>query len=91
MPMEYRVSVSSQWNKSSSVLTSNSQVSVDKGAVEVGPFLYQSSLVFSSLDGDRDNGDYTCSVTVIPIDITDLCSVTITAIHTVSVESKLNT
>ena len=88
MPMEYRVSVSSQWVKSGTILTSNSQVSVDKGAVEVGPLLYQSSLVFSSLNGDRDEGNYTCSVTVSLFDTSNLLPVTITATHIVSVESK---
>ena len=85
MPIEYKVSVSSQWGKSCSVLTSNSRMSVDEEAVEVGPLLYQSSLVFSSLDRDRDDGNYTCSVTVSPIGISP---VTVTASHTISVESK---
>ena len=85
MPIEYRVSVSSQWSKSGSVLTSNSRMSVDEEAVEVGPLLYQSSLVFSSLDRDRDDGNYTCSVTVSLIGISP---VTVTASHTISVESK---
>ena len=89
MPMEYRVSISSQWSKSGSVLTSNIRMSVDEGAVEVGPLLYQSSLVFTSLDGTRrDNGDYTCSVTVHPMNVPHLNPVTVTASHTVTVESK---
>ena len=85
----YRVSVSFQWSKSGSVLASSGRMSVDEGAVEVGPLLYQSSLVFNSLDGDRDDGNYTCSVTVSPIDTSNLLPVTVTATHTVSVESKL--
>ena len=89
MPMEYRVSVSSQWSKSGSVLTSNSRVSVDDGTVVAGPLLYQSSLVFISLDGTRgDNGDYTCSVAVHPINVPHLHPVTVSATHTVTVESK---
>ena len=87
--IEYRVSVSSQWSKSGSVLTSNSRMSVDEGAVEVGPLVYQSSLVFTSLDETRgDNGDYTCSVTVRPINVPHLHPVTVSATHTVTVESK---
>ena len=64
-------------------------MSVDEGAVKVGPLLYQSSLVFSSLNGIRDDGNYTCSVTVSPFDISNLLPVTTTATHVVSVESKL--
>ena len=91
MPMEYRVNVSSQWSKSSSVLTSNSRVIVDDGTVVAGPLLYQSSLVFTSLDETRgDNGDYTCSVTVRPINVSHLHPVTVLATHTVTVESKKN-
>ena len=91
MPMEYGVSVSSQWSKSGSVLTSNSRVSVDDGTVAAGPLLYRSSLVFTSLDGTRgDNGDYTCSVTVRPINVPHLHPVTVAATHTVTVESKKN-
>ena len=90
MPMEYRVSVSSQWSKSDSVLISNSRMSVE-GAVVAGPLLYQSGLVFTSLDGTRgDNGDYTCSVTVRPINVPHLHPVTVSATHTVTVESKKN-
>ena len=89
MPRGYRVGVSSQWSKSGSVLTSNSRMSVDNRAVAVGPLLYQSSLVFTSLDATRgDNGDYTCSVTVSSIDISGLLPVTVNTTHTVLVESK---
>ena len=90
MPMEYRVRVSSQWSKSGSVLTSNNRVSVDRTVV-AGPLLYQSNLVFTSLDGTRgDNGDYTCSVTVRPINVLHLRPVTVSVTHTVTVESKKN-
>ena len=85
MPRGYRVSVSFQWSKSGSILASNGRMSVDEGAVEV---LYQSSLVFTSLDEDLDGGNYTCSVTVNPIGISNLLPVTVTTSHTVSVESK---
>ena len=63
-------------------------MSVDEEAIEVEPFLYQSSLMFTSLDGDRDDGNYTCSVTVNPIGISSIPPVTVMASHTVSVESK---
>ena len=62
-----------------------------EGAVVAGPLLYQSGLVFTSLDGTRgDNGDYTCSVTVRPINVPHLHPVTVSSTHTVTVESKKN-
>ena len=88
MPRGYRVSVSFQWSKSGSILASNGRMSVDEGAVEAESFLYQSSLVFTSLDEDLDDGNYICSVTVNPIDTSNLLPVTVTASHTVSVESE---
>ena len=32
--------------------------------VEVGPGQYQTSVVFNSLDSTRDEGEYTCAVSV---------------------------
>ena len=59
------VNVSADWSKSGSTLTSDSRVSVGEEAVEVEPFLYSTSLVFSSLDQTLgDTGEYTCTVTV---------------------------
>ena len=85
----YKVRVSSRWSKSGTLLTSNDQVSVNERAEEVGPLRYESRLMFTSLDGTRgDNGDYTCSVTVSPVDVPHLHPVTATATHTVSVECK---
>ena len=92
MPRDYGISVSLQWKKSDTILTSNSRVSVDEEAFEVGSLLYQSSLVFNSLDETRgDNGNYTCSATVGPINVPHLHPVTVTASHTVIVESKDHT
>ena len=57
--------VSAEWSKSGTSLTTNSRVTLDEGAVEVGPLQYQTSLLFKSLDKTRDEGTYTCSVHVI--------------------------
>ena len=87
MPRDYGISVSLQCRKSGTILTSDSRVSVDEKAVEVG-----CSLVFNSLDETRgDNGNYTCSATVSPINVPHLHPVTVTASHTVIVESKDHT
>ena len=84
----YRVSVSPQWSKSGTALTPSSRVSVDEEAIEVEPLLYQSRLMFTSLDENLDDGNYACLVTVNPIGISSIPPVTVMASHTVSVESK---
>ncbi len=55
------INVSAQWSKDGSLLTSNSRVTVREDPVRVRALLYQSTVVFSSLDGARDSGEYTCT------------------------------
>ncbi len=55
------IAVSAQWSKDGSILTSSDYVTVGDDPVRVGPLLYQSTVVFSSLDGARDTGEYTCT------------------------------
>ena len=76
------LAVSVQWSKNGSALTSSSLVTVESSAVRVGPMLYQSTVVFSSLDGVRDNGVYTCTGIVNSTE-------SATAAFTVAIHSKL--
>ncbi len=55
------IDVSAHWSKDGSILlTSGDHVTVGDDPVRVGHLLYQSTVVFSSLDESRDNGEYTC-------------------------------
>ena len=88
-PMGYDVDVSADWSKSGSTLTSDSRVSVGEEAVEVEPFLYSTSLVFSSLDQTLgDTGDYTCTVTLTPTGYPFYRPVTVMATRVIQIESK---
>ena len=80
------VEVSAQWSRDGSPLTSNAHVTVGEGVERVGPLLYVSTVVFSSLDGSRDSGDYTCTGKV---EVPDLDLSTVSATRTVTVPSKL--
>ena len=83
------ISVTAQWIMSGTVLTSNSRLTVGEEPVEVGPLLYQTSLVFNSLDGGEDNGNYTCSVTVDAIaDIVNVRGAAVSTTKAITVESK---
>ena len=53
-----------EWSKSGSPLSSNSRVTVEELPVQVGPRLYQTSVLFNSLDKIRDEGEYMCAVSV---------------------------
>jgi len=67
-PLGRGQNISAQWRKSDTLLTSNSGMRVDDQPIarEVKVNLqYYFSLVFSSLDKRRDDGNYTCSVTFI--------------------------
>ena len=87
--MGYGVNVSADWSKSGSTLTSDSRVGVGEEAVEVEPFLYSTSLVFSSLDQTLgDTGEYTCTVTVTPTGSPFNSPVTAMATTEVGIESK---
>ena len=87
--MGYGVNVSADWSKSGSTLTSDSRVSVGEEAVEVEPFLYSTSLVFSSLDQTLgDTGNYTCTVTVTPTGSPLDRPITAMATKVVQVQSK---
>ena len=88
LPVGYGVTVSADWTKSGSALTSNSQVSVEEEPVEVEPFVYSTGLVFSSLNMTRDEGQYNCTETVTPIGSPLYNAVTVTATTMVEVESK---
>ena len=72
---------------SGTVLTSNSRLTVGEEPVEVGPLLYQSSLVFNSLDGGEDNGNYTCSVNAI-LDSINVRGAAVSTTKDITVESK---
>ena len=70
-------------------LTSNSRLTVKEDPVQVGPLLYQTSLVFNSLDRRLDNGNYTCSVTVNAIpDSVSVRSAAVSTTKAITVESK---
>ena len=89
-PMGYGVNVSADWSKSGSTRTSDSRVSVGEEAVEVEPFLYSISLVFSSLDQTLgDTGEYTCTVTVTPTGSTLYRPVTVMATRAVQIEGNI--
>ena len=83
------ISVTAQWTMSGTALTSNSRLTVGEEPVEVGPLLYQSSLVFNSLDRRGDNGNYTCSVTVDAIpDSINVRGAAVSTTKVITVESK---
>ena len=83
------ISVTAQWTMSGTVLTSNSRLTVEEEPVEMGPLLYQTSLVFNSLDEMEDNGNYTCLVTVNAIpDSVNVRGAAISTTKTIKVESK---
>ena len=57
--------VSAYWTKAGSRIISNSRVIVEETVVMVQPLLYQSTLVFNSLDRSRDeSGEYTCTASI---------------------------
>ena len=88
-PTGYGVNISADWSKSGSTLTSDSRVSVGEEAVEVEPFLYSTSLVFSSLDQTvGDAGVYTCTVTVTPTGSDFHSPITAMASKLIQVQSK---
>ena len=83
------ISVTAQWTMSGTVLTSNSRLTVEEELVQVGPLLYQTSLVFNSLDGRVDNGNYTCSVTVDAIpESVNVRGAAVSTTKAITVESK---
>ena len=57
----YNVSVVIEWRKSESSIIQDNRVSVSN-VVETRPLHYQSSLLFASLDKNRDEDNYTCLV-----------------------------
>ena len=58
------MTIFTEWSKSGSPLSSNSRVTVVELPVQVGPRLYQTSVLFNSLDKIRDEGEYMCAVSV---------------------------
>ena len=58
------MTIFTEWSKSGSPLSSNSRVTVEELPVQVGPQLYQTSVLFNSLDKTRDEGEYMCAVSV---------------------------
>ena len=61
--------VTAEWSKLGSVLTSSNRITVPENrmTVQVNPLVYSSTLVFSSLDRTKgDEAQYTCSATVSP-------------------------
>ena len=74
---------------SGTVLTSNNKLTVEEEPVQVGPLLYQTSLVFNSLDGRVHNGNYNCSVTVDAIpDSINVRGSAVSTTKVITVESK---
>ena len=71
---------------SGTVLTSNCRLTVGEEPVEVVPLLYQTSLVFNSLDGRVDNGNYTCSVTI--LNSVNVRGAAVSTTKVITVESK---
>lgn len=60
------VSLSSNWEKDATPLTTNEQLSIEQDPVFLDNHLYKTSLVIPALDaGGSDDGEYTCSVNIL--------------------------
>lgn len=90
VPQSYEISISAQWSKSgSNITTNNSRYSVDEGVIAIAPSLFQTGLVLHSLNrSEGDEGNYTCMVVALTPNFLDIIAATGSVSLPVVVESN---